>query len=126
VTPREAAADLYLQYRQPRTFEEDVAFHEVSGYVIETPTAFLMGRGVDRFTDPECIRCPHVIYPRSRQNAWFIWVFAGDITEMLRLAPYWLPDVGWIRRNGRIRWYPCDLALKRVWRVAGHRINMAP
>lgn len=112
--PRERVAELYGRYRQPRSLEEDIRLHELSGYVIETADAFLMGRGVDKDQDEEVIRAPHVIFPRSRQNAWFIWIYVGPIEEMLSLAPYYLPWVGWSRRNGRIRWYSVETALGKV------------
>ena len=114
MTPRQQVLNLYWRFPQPRDFQDDYLMHQVSGYVIDTPEAFLMGRGVDRYQDEEVIRCPHVIFPRSRQNAWFIWAFAGDISLMGVLAPYELPYVGWARRNGPIRWYESGRVLETV------------
>jgi hypothetical protein len=62
----------------------------------------------------EAIRCPHVSFARAECDAWFIWAFAGEIKEILRLAPYELPLVGWARRNGVIRWYRCEDAMRRI------------
>jgi hypothetical protein len=114
LSPREEAADLYRRYQQPRSFEEDVALHRVSGYVIDREDVFLMGRGVDMHAPEEMIRSPHVSFPRSRQNAWFIWIFVGPINLMKSLAPYTLPYVGWSRRNGPIHWYWARAALGKT------------
>jgi hypothetical protein len=114
MTPRERVADLYERYHQPRSFEEDLRLHQVSGYVIESADAFLVGRPVKHDVPEEAIKCPHVCFHPKVCDAWFIWAFAGDIRAMFELAPYELPLVGWSRRNGRIRWYRCEDALRRV------------
>ena len=111
MTPRQRVADLYERFPQPRSFEEDERLHRVTGYVIENEDVFLMGRPVRHDVPVEAIQCPHVAFAREEQDAWFIWIFAGEIKLMLELAPYPLPLVGWSRRNGRVRWYRCEDAL---------------
>jgi hypothetical protein len=107
-------ADLYLRYHQPRSFEEDIRLHRVTGYVIETEDVFLMGRPVRHDVPVEAILCPHVSFAREECDAWFIWAFCGNIKAMLELAPYPLPLVGWARRNGRVKWYWCEDVIRRV------------
>jgi hypothetical protein len=114
MSPRKRIAKLYLRYRQPRSFEEDIRLHRVTGYVIETEDIFLMGRPVRHDVAVEAIQCPHVSFAREECDAWFIWAFCGNIKAMLELAPYELPLVGWSRRNGGIRWYRSERALARV------------
>lgn len=121
MTPKEEVAVLYELYRQPRSFARDIYLHTLSGYVIDTPTAFLMGRPVCRDAPEEAIRDPAISFSRWAADCWFIFAFAGDIGEMLHLAPYELPYVGWSRRNGAIRWYTCAEALARVKRYETNR-----
>jgi hypothetical protein len=113
VTPRERIAELYLRYPQTRTFEEDIRLHRVTGYVLDHPDIFLMGRPVRREAPMEAIICPHVSFSRSQADSWFIWAMSGKLSLVWETAPYELPYVGWIRRNRRIRWYDC-LYAKRV------------
>ena len=55
--------------------------------------------------DFEAIKSPHVIFGKTVENAWFIWIYVGDIAKIESLMPYPLPHVGWARRNRSIRWY---------------------
>ena len=112
--PIEKVRALYWRFPQPRSFEEDVRLHRVTGYVIETDQVFLMGRPVRHDVPVEAIRCPHVSFARAECDAWFIWAFAGEFKEILSLAPYPLPLVGWARRNGLIRWYRYAEAFRKV------------
>jgi hypothetical protein len=105
VTPREKAARLYHLWHQPRDFEADVLIHQTTGYVIETASEFLMGRPVDHQAPEEFIKSPRVIFGKTVADAWFIWIFVGDLRMVEKLAPYPLPWVGWSRRNRSIRWY---------------------
>jgi hypothetical protein len=114
LSPRERAKLLYCEFQQPRSFEEDERLHRVTGYIIETEDAFLMGRPVKHDVALEAIQSPHVKFSREISDAWFIWIFVGPIQRMLELAPYPLPLVGWSRRGGRVRWYRCEEAGKRV------------
>lgn len=115
MTPREKAASLYHLWHQPRDFEEDIRIHRTTGYIIETPEAFLMGRAVDSHAPEEFIKSPRVIFGKTVADAWFIWIYVGDIRKIEKLAPYPLPWVGWSRRNRSIRWYD--------FRIFGDKIN---
>ena len=114
MSPREQVKALYVLYPQPRSFEEDESLHRAIGYVIESSDWFLMGRAVDSKAPVEAIVCPHLSFAREVQDAWFIWAYSGELRAMLYLAPYWLPLVGWARRNGMIRWYRCEEMLRKV------------
>ena len=114
LTPREQAEAMYQIYRQPRCFKTDCRLHKLTGYVIDTGTAFLMGRAVWKDAPWEALRNPQVKFHESICDAWLIWIFAGDVREMFHLAPYYLPYVGWSRRNGRIRWYETEVALSAL------------
>ena len=123
MTPREQAELLYEKYRQPRSFNLDIYFHRRSGYVIDTPDYFLMGRPVQKHAPEHLIRDPAIRFSSAIADAWFIWIFVGDIKMMLHLAPFPLPYVGWSRRHGPIRWYTCEEALSRVKRYDDYRTH---
>src|SRR4029077_19298097 len=112
--PIEKVRALYWRFPQPRSFEEDIALHRVTGYVIDTDDVFLMGRPVRHDVPVEAILCPHVSFAREQCDAWFIWACAGNVKAMPDFAPYPLPLVGWARRNDRIRWYWWEDAFRRV------------
>jgi hypothetical protein len=114
LTPRKEVELLYELYPQPRSFEEDIALHRVTGYVIDTDDVFLMGRPVRHDVPVEAILCPHVSFAREQCDAWFIWACAGNVKAMPEFAPYPLPLAGWARRNSRIRWYWWEDAFRRV------------
>ena len=105
MTPRDKAASLYDIWHQPRDFEADIKLHRTTGHVIETENEFLVGRAVDKNATEEAIKSPHVIFGKTVENAWFIWIYVGDIAKIESLMPYPLPHVGWARRNRSIRWY---------------------
>lgn len=114
---------LYSLYPQPRSFAVDEYLHHRSGYVIDTPMAFLMGRPVNREAPEELIRDPAIKFSRRDADGWLIWIFTGDITMMLHLAPYPLPYVGWSRRNGPIKWYESEGFKERIRRREKIREN---
>ena len=116
MTPRERVQELYQRFPQPRSFEEDIRLHRVTGYVIETADVFVLGRPVRHDVPVEAIVCPHVSFAWEVCDAWYIWALAGNIKRMLEivdeLGP--LPLLGWARRNGVIRWHPYEETRRRV------------
>jgi hypothetical protein len=118
MTPRQRVELLYAHYPQPRTLEEDEGLHRSAGVVIDNHACFLMARAVCTTAPMQAILAPHVSFARCDQDGWLIWAFAGDISEMLTAAPYDLTWVGWVRRHRPIKWYLCEQALKRVFKVA--------
>ena len=116
LSPRERIKRLYCEFKQPRSFEEDERLHRMTGYVIETEDAFVMGRPVKHDVPVEAIQSPHVKFPREVCDAWYIWAFAGNIKSLLEIVEVVgpLPLLGWSRRNGTIRWYPYEETRRRV------------
>jgi hypothetical protein len=119
MTPSLLVAELYRTQPQPRSFIVDWHLHLVTGYVFDTPRTFLMGRPVDTKADEEMISDPRVAFPKSKCDGWFIWAMAGDLTHVHDLMPFHLAYTGWMRRQGRIRWYPTN----KAWRVIDKRIS---
>jgi hypothetical protein len=116
LSPRERIKRLYCEFKQPRSFEEDERLHRMTGYVIETEDAFVMGRPVKHDVAVEAIACPHVSFAPEICDAWFIWAFAGNIKSLLEIVEVVgpLPFLGWSRRNGTIRWYRYKETRRRV------------
>ena len=103
LTPYERARQVYETERCARTFEEDLVLHFLNGVVYSTPTAFLMGRGVDRNDTYMRITNPAIAY--DRPNAWLIYLAAGNVAEFLKFEPYPLEWYMWERDNS-LRCYP--------------------
>lgn len=97
MTPIQKAIAVYEQEPCVRSFYEDLALHFEHGYVISTPKAFVMGRPVDRYASEQCILDPS--YSFQTQNAWLVWLAAGDLRHVLGLMPFPLPWIGYERNN---------------------------
>jgi hypothetical protein len=107
-TPLELAQKHYDQDPGPRTFPQDLVLHLKFGHVISSPTIFLMGRPVCRLADPHLILDPSFVF--INPDAWFVWIAAGATPyECLRQMPFYLPWVGWQRRNKWPRFYDTEL-----------------
>lgn len=112
---RERVADLYRIFPQPRTFEQDVAIHRLTGVVIEREDFFLMARGVRHDAGHGALSNPEVSFAREEQDCWLVYALAGPLEEMVTVAPYYLPIVCWSRRRGHWHFYRYD---RFCWRVA--------
>lgn len=104
MTPVEQAAAVYEREWCAGSFREDLEAHLLHGYVHSTPQAFVMARPVDSRAEEALILDPWHAFPRAQQDAWLIWLAAGDLAPFLRLFPYELPRLGWQKRN-RLRWH---------------------
>jgi hypothetical protein len=121
---RERVEDLYHIYPQPRTFEQDVALHWLTGVVIEREDFFLMARGVKHDAGHEALSNPEVSFAREVQDCWLVYALAGPLEEMTRVAPYYLPLVCWSRRRGRWRFYSYEGFCDRVLRFGLHEVPL--
>ncbi len=112
VTPFQRARQVYESEPCARTFEEDLHWHFRLGWVISTPTMFLMVRQVRRDWPISQLRMPWQVH--SRGDALWVWLLAGDIREALTAAD-WPPFdwLGWERENDP-RWYRRDSALAKL------------
>jgi hypothetical protein len=111
---RLAVYRLYDKYPQPRAFEEDEDLYRVSGYVIETPEVYIMGKAVKHDAPIECILHPGVCFAPSVCDAWFLHAMAGDIRAMYSAMPYFLPLVGWARRDGQVHFHSVKNARNHI------------
>lgn len=116
---------LYARYPQTRPFAEDVLAHIRTGYVIDTPEYFIMGRGVRRDADSEDIRNPLVSFPRHEQDTWLVWAFAGTSQNFLTFVPYPLTWVSWSRRNGPLRFHKFDRLCSKIQFSSGEQIAIS-
>lgn len=96
-TPFEQAQLVYKYDHLPRSFPEDLSLHLHFGWVISTPTVFLMGRPVKHDAPYSQITDPAVSF--ENPDCWFVYLCAGNIRDALRLAPWPLPFVAWDRDN---------------------------
>lgn len=66
-----------------------------------------MGRAVFKDASPLALFDIEFQFPRELQNAWFVWLSAGDIAHALQFLPYRLPWVIFQRKN-ELRTYPME------------------
>ncbi|MEI6278311.1 MAG: hypothetical protein WCQ16_02865 [Verrucomicrobiae bacterium] len=101
MSPIDRVRRLYGRFRQPRTFDEDLAAHLQNGVVASTPTHFLMARAIVRGApgaDDPWVRF-------DNPDTWLIWAAAGPCAESVKtfcltVQPFPLRWVAWARRNG--------------------------
>lgn len=106
------AAAVYDRELCPRSFEEDLLLHLNYGYVISTPESFLMGRAVNKDAPAHLIKFPGY-NEFETLNAWLVYLAAGDLREFFRHIPFYLPFIGWERRN-LLRFYPTEILRQRI------------
>ena len=120
MTPVELAAQVYTREECSATFQSDLEAHLLTGYVHSTPTAFVMARPVSILADEALILDPWHSFPREEQDAWLVWLAAGDLASLLALFPYQLPLIGWQKRN-ELRFHGFVSTLARLQKVGKSR-----
>lgn len=110
--PFELAAAAHEDGTSERSFEEDLLLHHLYGYVISTPTVFVMGRPIEKDAPDYLIKLPshQFYYP----NCWLIYLAAGCLAEFFDHTPYYLPWVGWERRS-ILRFYQTEKVRKAIY-----------
>ncbi|HYF36780.1 MAG TPA: hypothetical protein VD994_15905 [Prosthecobacter sp.] len=112
MTPFHAAQQVYQRELCARDFWTDLHLHLTHGYVFSTPTAFLMGRPVERMAPHHQITNP--AHHFQSPDAWLVYLAAGDgIREFFRYEPFPLPYFGW-ERNNKLRFYERNKLLTKL------------
>lgn len=109
--PAVEAARVYEREPCSHDFEHDLYWHLIGGYVFSTPEYFIMGRAVDREAPEHLLLDVKNCF--GAPNAWLVWLGAGDMSKLPEVMPYWLPWIGFQRRN-RLRWYRTEELLCRM------------
>jgi len=109
LTPYQEAQAVYLREESTTTFFAELALHleNPTGYVLKSPTMFCLARPVASGGLESEILNARIVYPRESWDAWFLAVYAGDVTEILRQVPLRLPLYGWQKRN-RLRFWTAE------------------
>jgi hypothetical protein len=107
VTPYEQARTVYRSEHSVRSFEEDLHWHLLNGYVISRPDFFIMGRHVDSKAAPGLILNPSWLFHPKDCDCWHVWLFAGDIAPAFGMMPFPLPLVSFERKND-LRFLPLE------------------
>jgi hypothetical protein len=99
-------------------FPQDLCLHLRHGWVIVSPSLFLMGRPVRRSAPYDLLN--DISHTFTDPDAWLVWAAAGaPPCHLIRHMPHKLPYVGWAR-HGRIRWYLTSKLNGRTQAKAGH------
>ena len=109
LTPYQEAQAVYLREESTTTFLSELALHleNPTAWVLKTPTMFCLARPVaSRGLESEILNA-RIVYPRESWDAWFLAVYAGDVSEVLRQVPFQLPSYGWQKRN-RLRFWTAE------------------
>ena len=107
MTPVERAKSI-----RPDTFREELEAHLLHGFVLSTPTAFVMGRPIRADSPHELQADPWHVF--KEPDCWLVWLAAGDLASIWHLVPYPLPWLAWARREGALRFYPFAAVAKKL------------
>ena len=118
-SPRDAARSVYAFEPCARTFEEDLELHFRHGYVLSTPSVFVMGRAIDSGAPHSCIVDPSVDLSRGA-DCWHVYLCAGELDGLRDLIPYHLPLVSWERCN-QLRFYELERVMRQLCRYMKRR-----
>jgi hypothetical protein len=102
LSPYLLAAEVYEREPCARTFAEDIIAHLEGGYVVNSPTVFLMFRPVARAGEEEEIVNPWRCFPAP--DCWHVYLASGDSSEFASHFPFPLPWVSFERKN-RLRFH---------------------
>jgi hypothetical protein len=105
MTPYEEAKAVWAKERCVRSFEEDLRWHLLNGYVFSRPDFFIMGRHVNSKAEPGLIVNPSYLFHPEDCDAWMIYLMAGDCKAAFGILPFELPLVCFERGND-LRFYP--------------------
>jgi hypothetical protein len=108
MTPVEQVAALY---DEGRSFRSDLEAYLLRGYVISTPTSFCMARAVQKGADHALIKDPYHSF--DNPDTWYVFAYAGRLSEAWKNIPYPLPWVGLDRKHHGIKFYPSDLIVQK-------------
>jgi hypothetical protein len=98
MTPVEKAKSI-----RPETFRDELEAHLLGGFVLSTPTAFVMGRPIARVAPHALQADPWFQFPSESCDCWLVWLASGDLASIWRLVPYPLPWLAWARRDGALK-----------------------
>lgn len=97
-----------------RAWHDDATAIIDTGHVLSSDTFELWGFPCN---EAEVMRCGYAqIRIYENPDAWFVWLAAGDIKDIIAAIPYPLPRVIFARDNGRLRAYD----LRRLTTLAQH------
>lgn len=116
MTPVERAAAVYDREHCARSFKEDLEAHLLHGWVISTPSLFLMARPVSIKASREDIVNPW-INDFSDVDSWHLYLFSGSLMSAFKYAPFTLPYVSYERENS-LRIYKYDVIHRKCARFS--------
>lgn len=122
MSPFLQAATLYESCDFGSTLEEDLEFHCLHGYVINTPSCFMLARAVRRDSAPYA---PRDFSRIEDADTWLVWCMAGDIREAMEFAPV-VPSIKWVAfaRNSVLVFHPFAKIRARI--VGAHSLPHVP
>ena len=101
-------------YEGQGSFKDDLEAYLLRGYVISTPTVFLMFRAVDITVDDSLIKDPW--HEFDSPNAWYVFAYAGKLSEAEQYMPYPLPIIALDRMKHGIKFYQSDIFFRKLAR----------
>lgn len=114
MTPVQQIARLYAKGR--RSLADDARAFMRTGYVIDRPDCFLMGKPVIRDAPLSWLIDPNCRFPLDA-DCWLVWAAAGSLPAIIEAIPYPLPWVAWSRRGKHLRFWRLESTIRHAARI---------
>lgn len=106
MSPFQTAVISYQKEPQNVPFEDYLEWHFRNGFVFSTPDMFVMGRAIHITEGNEELTQSDIDgfkrWPSEEQNAWYVHMFSGDLSQLFKYMPYPLPMLAFERvRSGK-------------------------
>jgi hypothetical protein len=102
MSPYETAARWHVANVPGVEFREILEAHLFEGHVMSGPERFILGRQVSRDWPDEWLINPWKTDEQG--DAWFVWLWAGEVRDWQTIVPWKLPWIGF-HRGERLKWH---------------------
>lgn len=106
IPPYQRMETWYQMHPAVRPFGLYVEWHLQAGVVLSTPDCFVMGRPVNSKAGDWRITESMQLWPRDKQDCWYIFAMCGDMAKAFSMLPYELPLIAFQRKAQKeLRFY---------------------
>lgn len=111
----------YFECPRELPFAEYLEWHYQHGFVFSTPDYFIMGTAQNA-ADMRQYGVPLIKCLPEKQDSWYVFAMAGDMSKAWDCLPYRLPNIAFERtRAGRLEL--TILEIDRMKRLSRHNLN---
>jgi len=111
MSPYDKARAVYAGEENGRSFSEDLTLHLRYGFVYSTPSLFIFGRPVRKDAPGLLIFDPRVRF--QVVDCWWVWLACGSLESLVEIIPFYLPWIGYQRKN-MCRYWKTENLIRKI------------